>query len=313
MLNELNQFCLDNNFKVENNFAYGIYKDRTLSIIEKGSYVKVSVGFNSQISKEVGSQVSIKLKELKETHRALQHALTTNICVELIVYKSADFGYEFFLVLEEAIKVLDQHIPAMVDICPICGQVKQTDAPFVKIKDTVIQAHDYCIDQLIGASDQMGGDTLLKFNKSEFFKTLLVSVLVLLAVTGIIGITSYYGMFGMFSSLAGWGVYLIISLLLRRMNIQIRKTQIIMVSIFALLGVLSSTYFGSIIHIYQSIDNASLAMVFKQYFLIVSQNMDTLGKYILIDLGLGLLFVVPTLINNFKHLNQSINAIKKLK
>ena len=313
MLNELSKFCFENNFKVENNFAYGIYKDRTLSIVEKGSYVKVSVGFNSQISREVGMQVSTKLKELKEKHRALQHALTTNVCIELIVYKSADFGIEFHTVLQDALNILDQHIPAMVDVCPICGQVKPLDSPFVRIKDTVIQGHDHCIEQLVGASSQMGSDILLKFNKIEFFKTLLVALLVLLVVTGVVGIASYYGMFGMVSALAGWAVYLIVSVLLRKMNIQIGRTQIIIVSIFALLAVFASTYFGSIIHIFRSSENVTLKLVFEEYFLLISQNMDTLGKFVLIDLGIGLLFVVPTMINNFIQIKQRVNAIKKLK
>ena len=45
----------------------------------------------------------------------------------------------------------------------------------------------------------------------------------------------------------------------------------------------------------------------------VFQNMDTLGKFVLIDLGIGLLFVVPTMINNFVQIKQRVNAIKKLK
>ena len=48
-------------------------------------------------------------------------------------------------------------------------------------------------------------------------------------------------------------------------------------------------------------------------FLLISQNMDTLGKFVLIDLGIGLLFVVPTMINNFVQIKQRVNAIKKLK
>lgn len=311
----LNKFIIDNNFKIDNNFAYGIYKDRTLSIMERGNYVKVSISFNSQIGKEVGMQVSGKLKELKTKYRALQQGITTNVCVELIIYKSADFVEEFYVVLDESIKMLDQYIPAMVDVCPICGTVKTTDSPFVKIKDTVIQAHEFCIDHLIDASNKMGNEALLKFNKVEFLKTLLAAFIILLALVGSVCIASYYGLFGIISSLSGWISIFVINMVLKKMNIQIRKDQIIIVSIMSILTLLLSIYFGSIVEIYRNINasGATFAIIFKEYFTILIQNMDTLGKYVLLNLGMGLLFVIPTIIANFKQLKQAINSIKKLK
>ena len=315
MLKELNEFLIQNKFKIENNFAYGIYKDRTLSIKEKGSYVKVSVGFNSQIGREVGMQLSSKLKELKDTLRALQHAVTTNINLELIIYKSADFAYEFNNVLDETIKLLDQYVPSMVDVCPICGTVKTPDSPFVKIKDTVVQAHEFCIDHLINASNEMGADALLKFDKVSFFKTLLSSLLVLLAVTLSVCIASYYGLYGIISALSGWICYFVMNIVLKKMNIQIKKDQIIIVSVASLLTLLLSFYFGSVIEIYRNINasGATFALIFKQYFTILGQNMDTLGKYVIINLAIGLLFITPTIIANFRQLKQTLNSITKLK
>ena len=311
MLVELNKFYIDNNFKIEKNFAYGIYNDRTLSIKEKGSYVKVTIGFNSQINREVGSLVSSKLRVLKTKIRALQHAITTNICIELIIYKSADFGYEFFYTLDEVYKILEQHIPAHKDICPICGQVKDGNSPFVKIKDTVVQAHEVCIDQLIKASTEVGNG-IYKFNKLEFIKTLLICLLTFLVTTGSVAIASFYGLFSIVSAISGWGMYLIASIFISKMKISIKREQIILISIFSILTVISSIYFGSLIHIFRSIDNTSLDFVFKQYFLILSQNMETIGRFVIIDLILGLVFVVPLLINNFKQIKQSFKAIRKL-
>ena len=311
MATELNKFYLDNNFKFDKNFAYGIYNERVLSIKEKGSYVKVSISFNSQISREVGSQVSLKLRELKMKLRALQHAITTNVCVELVIYKSADFLYEFTFVLDEVLKVLNQYVPAMVDICPICGQTKDASAPFVKIKDTVIQGHAHCIEQLVGASNNINAQAS-KFNTVEFFKTLLVCIITLLGIVGIISIASFYGLFIMVSSLSGYAMYFIASIFISKMKIQIKKEQIVLVSVFAILAVLASVYFGSVIHIYQSAENVSLSLVFKQYFLIIIQNMDTIGRYVIMDLVIGILFVLPNVIGNFKQLKQNYNAIRKL-
>lgn len=314
MTNELNKFLFDNKFKVDNKFAYGIYNDRTMSIKERGSYTKVSISFNTQINKETGMQISNKLKELKTKHRALQHAITTNVCVELVIYKSADFQEEFYVVLNDCLKLLDQHIPAMVDICPICGQIKQSNSPFVRIKDTVIQGHEHCIDQLIQASNQMGANALLKFDKVNFIKTLLASMLVFLAILGCVCIASYYGMFGFVASLSGWITFFVVNIVLKKLNIQIKKDQIIIVSVVSLLTLFASVYFGSIVDIYRNVNASSdtFILIFKEYFTILSQNMDTLGKYVLIDLLIGLLFVIPTIIANFKQLTQTLNSIKKL-
>ena len=83
----------------------------------------------------------------------------------------------------------------------------------------------------------------------------------------------------------------------------------------SILTLLLSIYFGSIVEIYRNINasGATFAIIFKEYFTILIQNMDTLGKYVLLDLGMGLLFVIPTIIANFKQLKQAINSIKKLK
>ena len=203
--------------------------------------------------------------------------------------------------------------PAMVDICPICGHPKPSDSPFVKIRDTVIQGHIYCVDHLIEASEKMGSMKLLAFNKIEFLKSLLIAFLILLGVTGVIGISAYYGFFVMVASLSGWGSYLLMSLILTKAKVQVGKFQIIVVSVASVLTLFSSIYFGSVIHVFQSVENVDLVSVFKQYFLLLSNNMDTLGKYILINLLIGLGMLVPTIVNSFKQLHQSVNAIKKLK
>ena len=76
---DLSKFYSDNNFKIESKYSYGIYKDRVISIIEKGTYAKVTIAFNVQLQREKGAQISAKMSEIKMKHRALQNALTTNV------------------------------------------------------------------------------------------------------------------------------------------------------------------------------------------------------------------------------------------
>ena len=91
---DLFKFYENNNFKIEKNFAYGIYRDRVMSFVFGGSYVKVTISFNVLPNQQQGQTLSLKIREIKQNHRALQNGLTTNVSQELIIYKSADFEKE---------------------------------------------------------------------------------------------------------------------------------------------------------------------------------------------------------------------------
>lgn len=307
----LQKFYIDNNFKIEKDFAYGIYKDRTTSVVEKGSYVKINIGFSKPLERENGMQISRKMSELKAKHRVLQHALTTNVSLELILYKSADINAEFYPVLNEAIQILDEFHPANIEVCAICGQVMPSNSPFARIKDTVIQAHDACIEQLIVASNKMGKDLLIKFNKKAFLKTFFSGLLVLISIIALISLVSYFGGFGFISILSGWLFFIIFRIVLQKLKQPIRKQELNLSLIFTILASILSIYLGSLISISVSNDQGFIE-TFKYYFVIVSENFETLGRPLILYLVLSLILSCPTIIIGMKQISSKINAIKRL-
>ena len=105
---DLRKLLVDNNFKFDKKLAYGIYRDRMISFLEKSSSMIVTINFSNQLSRENGQKISSKMSELKEKHRALQNALTTNLSVELKLYKSADIYIEVVEILDDVLNILDQ-------------------------------------------------------------------------------------------------------------------------------------------------------------------------------------------------------------
>lgn len=308
---DLRKFYYDNNFKYDKGLNYGIYKDRAVSIIEKGMYVKVSVSFSTPLEKENGMQISAKMTELKAKQKALQKALTTNVSLELIIYKSADANEEFFAIMNEAFDILDIYHPACVEKCALCGQTLPSNAPFVKIKDTILQAHDACINQLIEASSKMGEDLLVKFDKKAFWKSFFAALLLFSVIVAIICLVSYFGGFGFVSVLSGWLFFFIYRIVLRKIKVQVRQQELILSLVFTVLTAVLSIYLGSMIVICIT-SKISFLEVFKNYFLLLKENFDALAKPIILYLVLSLAFSCPSIIIGISQIKHKLSAIKKL-
>lgn len=312
MSKDLTKLLVDNKFKVDKKLAYGVYRERVISFLEKNSQYKVTISFNKQLSREVGQKISDKMRELKEKHRALQHAFTTNVSLELIIYKSADVNVEMVYVLDDALNVLDALHPSNIENCPICGQVLPSNAPFLKIKDSVIQAHDPCIEQMILASNKMGNELLFKFDKKTFWKSLLFAILCMMVMVGSICLASFYGLFNYVSAIAGWGVIILFKFVLAKLKIPFKKQQLITITIVSVITLVLSLYFGSILDIFKLVENATLLDVFKNYFDILKNSFEGYTKLLLVDVGIGFTLLVAALFLNYKQLFDSKNLIKKL-
>ena len=146
---DLSKFYIANNFKFEQKMAYGIYRNRVVSVVSKGNFVKATISFNQQLVKEQGEKISFKMSEIKHQYRVLQNAITTNLFLELTMFQSAEINDEFQVVLDKCMDVLDAENLPTCEICPLCGQVIQTNAPFVKVRNSVIQAHEQCVEQFL--------------------------------------------------------------------------------------------------------------------------------------------------------------------
>ena len=309
---DLNKLIVDNNFKFDKKLAYGIYRDRMVSFLEKGNSMIITINFNRQLARENGQQISTKLSELKLKHRALQNALTTNLSVELKLYKSADISIESIEILDDVLNVLDNYHPSCVDYCPLCGQTMSSSSPFVRVRDSVIQAHGTCIDQMVTASNQMGNDLLFKFDKKSFYKSFLIAILCMIGMIGAVCLASFYGLFGIVATLSGWGSLVIFRMILNKSKIPFRKQQLILITIVSTVTLLVSLYLGSVIEIYQLLENATLGEVFVNYLTILKNSMDGYTKPLLVDVALGVVFLASSLIIYFRQMAMSKNLIKKL-
>jgi len=309
---DLKTFYGKNHFKFDDKLAYGIYRNRLLSILPFSNYVKVTISFNKQLTREQGQQISTKMREIKMANRALQNAVTTNIYLELIIYQSADINTEFFPVLESCIDVLDNFEIATCEICPICGQNLQTNSPFVRIKDSVIQGHESCVLQLISTTSNLN-QSIQKRSKKNFGKTFLISFACMAFCTLFIVMMSLLKLFSFFSLLAGWLCYLLTRFALSKLKIIYGKPQWITNMVLASLGVLLSIYLGSVFDIHQQLGNVTYGYVFQNYFTLFSSNFDTFGKFIIFDLFLGLLFVLLLAFSDYRKLNGFKENVKRLK
>ena len=174
---DLHRFNEFSNFKYDENLAYGIYRQRVISVLPKGNFIKVTIPFSKQLSQQVGQKMSEKFREIKQENRVLQHAMTTNVYVELVFYQSADINEEFLIVLNKCLNVLDESEIVTCEVCPLCLQLLHTNDPFVRIRDSVLQAHDHCIDQFIVSSKQIEQNIVNKNGKSSTIKPILISFL----------------------------------------------------------------------------------------------------------------------------------------
>lgn len=308
---DLYKFYENNNFKFDKNFAYGIYKERVMSIVFKGSYVVVTITFNVLPNQEQGQKLSLKIREIKANHRALQNGMTTNVSQELVIYKSSDFEKEFFEVLDACIDAIDEIVPSSIETCPLCGKVMPSNSPFLKIKNAAVQAHDTCIDQLINASNQMGKSMEVS-NSKNVWKTILICLLTMIVVVGIISASALINIYDFVVLLSGWVLFLITKFLLFKFKIPFKKPELIVITIFSALTVILSVFFGSSIDMHSRLALLTYPEVLANYFKIFIENFKEYSIWILFDLLLASAFVGTTIFFNFKHLNVGREHIKKL-
>ncbi len=309
---DLKTFYGKNHFKFDDKLAYGIFRNRLLSILPISNYVKVTISFNKQLTREQGQQISSKMREIKMANRALQNAITTNIYLELIIYQSADINTEFFPILEKCLDVLDMFEIATCEICPICGQNLQTNSPFVRIKDSVIQGHESCVLQLISTTSNLN-KSINERSKKNLGKTFLIAFSCMAFSILLIILTSLGGLFNYFSLLAGWLCYLLIRFTLSKFKMIYGKSQWITNIVFSSLVLLLSIYLGSVFEIYRQLGNVTYGYVFQNYFALFSSNFDTFGKFIIFDLILGWLFIALLTFSDYKKLNGFKENVRRLK
>ena len=310
---DLHRFYEEHKFKFDDKLAYGVYRNRVLSIVPVGNYIKVTIPFSIQLSKEQGQAISTKYRELKQLNRILQHALTTNVYVELLFYQSADINQEFLKVLNDCLTILDNQNISTCEICPICGQQLHTNDPFVRIRDSVLQGHDNCIEQFISSSTKFE-QKIESNNKNSFIKTSIISLLSLILVVLIICATSLIGAYKYFVIFAGIGFILLTRYLLRKFKVILDKKQIVIMCVFAFLTTILSVYLGSSIMLFKgNMIALSLQEILLKYPLIFIENYETLGKIVLLDIIVNFIGIGILMYSNIKMMSYRKTNVHKLK
>lgn len=309
---DLLRFYEDNKFKFDDKLAYGIYRNRVISILPSGSYVKITIPFSRQLLKEQGQKISNELRAIKENNRALQHAVTTNVYVELIIYQSADINEEFFPIFNACLDVLDNNQIGTCEICPICGQLLHTNDPFVRIRDSVLQGHQNCIEQFLSTTSKLEESTKQKENKG-IGSTLLISALCMIFFVLLCSAMSFVNAYGYFVFLSGFGFVLLVNYLMRKFKVPMGKKQMVVVSIFAFLSIVLSVYLGSAIDLYKfSTLELSLIEILKNYFVIFINNYEAFGKGVMFDILINTFGVAILIYSYSKMLKKRTPNVHKL-
>lgn len=310
MILNLAKFYQDNNFKTNKNISYGVYRQRVISIIYAHSFIKVTISFNTQLSKESGQQISNKMSELKRKYKALQKAMTTNIYEELVIYEGHDINEVFLPILNGCLDVLDEFISPQIETCPFCHRVMPSNSPFVRINESIIQGHDECINQLIETSRNIDIEKALN-GKDALLKTIGISFLSMLIVCGLILLLSFYNLFSYVSFLSGWGFFLLTTFLVKKSKILFTKKDLIVFSVFAFLSIVLSIYFGLSIDIYRNNSDIQFSYILLNFFKILFNNPPAL-KIFLLDFIFAILLVAPSLYIRFKQLSSFNSKIEKI-
>ena len=233
--------------------------------------------------------------------------------VELLFYQSADINQEFLKVLNDCLTILDNQNISTCEICPICGQQLHTNDPFVRIRDSVLQGHDNCIEQFISSSTKFE-QKIESNNKNSIIKTSIISLLSMILVVLIICATSLIGAYKYFVIFAGIGFILLTRYLLRKFKVILDKKQIVIMCVFAFLTTILSVYLGSSIMLFKgNMIALSLQEILLKYPLIFIENYETLGKIVLLDIIVNFIGIGILMYSNIKMMSYRKTNVHKLK
>ena len=306
---DLKKFYRENNFNFDKNLAYGIYKQRPISISKAGLYYVLVIAFNSQLTRELGSQMNDKVKEIKAKHRVIQNAITTNVSLEIYMYDSYDINDEFSIVLDECIDVVSMFIYPVCDTCPLCGLQLPSDAPFLRIRSYAIQAHDHCIDNLFKSTGRVVQNAN---SKSKTWMSIIIMLINLLVVIGLICLSALGSAYLWLSAVAGWIYLAACRFLFFRFKVLFDKPKIIAVSITSIICLMLSIYLGSLIFISINSTNTFIqAMI--HYVEILKENYESFTKYLIYDSIFGLImagFSIFSLIRLSRNISDKVYKIE---
>lgn len=283
----LDSFFKKYNFNADGKLYYGNYNGRIISVVPVGSYLKITVTFNRPLQRDQGEMCSLRLKELKGQFKLIQQAIVSNVSIEIFLYQSVDLEQNIEPILTKVVEITDQFQNCGLEVCPLCGQILTTDCPFIRIKDTVLQAHERCIVQLEGASDS--AKKVMLNGKVSIGKTLLGAGVSFIAVVALTFLLGFANLFTWFGSLSGWLSIIFMNYLFKKMKIKRSNFAVITSVVTSILTLLVGIYLGSVADIYVELkENYSLGSVFLNYISILKTNVDYF-KYMMIELGSGLL------------------------
>lgn len=309
---DLSKFYSDNNFKFDKKMAYGIYRNRVISVVPIGNYLKTTVSFNQQLVKEQGERISFKLREIKNQFRVLQNAITTNLYLEITMYQSAEINEEFLIVLDKCLDVLDAEGLPTSEICPLCGQALVEPSTFIKVRDSVICIHDNCAEQFLLSSE--------RFNKSfkdeshkKIKTTIAIALLSAAIVVALCILLAFASKMLFISGLASMIFFFIFKLLARKEKILLTKQNIIILGVVAIITAIVSIYLSTSMYLYSQLgDQISIGIIYKDFFKLIFDSKIALAKPMLFLLIINAFYIFIEVFTNYKRILHQESQIKKL-
>lgn len=312
---DLKTFYKKNQFKFDDKMAYGIYRNRVVSIVSNFNNIIVTISFNSQLSREDGEKLVGRIREkVKLKYRAVLNAIVSNVNTMLIFYQSSDLEEMFLLALDECINIFEQLNLPSCEICPICGRALPTNSPFLRIRESAIQAHSECIQTLVNSNKSINNQ-LEENGKKNYMKSFLIVLLVFIVYLAIFAIFSMSNLFIYFNFIFGSLFYFTSKVVLKKKKINFEKRQIITTSICAYLVQFLGTIFFAFLQLHYIYVDKSISELFLNFFSLLKGigNYSSVLSLVLIDIFFAISLITLNLIKDLLSIKKRNNSIKTLK
>lgn len=307
MLSEIKEFLKANNFNKDGKDAYGIYRNRLITVSQKLTTISVSIAFNRAISPETAREVTSKISIIKQQHPCLVQGLTSNVALTLIMYQIDGIYNEFRVILDSCLTVLDESAFPTCEICPVCGGTLSTTDPFLKTRFGVIQLHGGCASQVVKSADNIVKNQNIKNKKKSFLSYLFAIVIPLFFVLFDVLLVES-GSWTFVFVLQSWASFFIYRFLLLLLKCPNGKKQVIAISISSLVGIFISAFLCILVDMKFSLPDYTYPQLLQQYFNILARSFDTYTADVIIYIGIALLICMLNIFSSYMMIRQFENG-----
>lgn len=302
MIDELREFIYRNHFEMYEKEAYGIYRNRNLTISQTFTTINVSIAFNQPIGQELARNISNQITTIKKEHTALLQGFTTNLGIMLQIYQSENCISEMAIIVDAIISVLESFNMPTCERCPICGQNLVPSDPFVKTQIGIVQMHDHCAKQMLNATETFK-KSLDNKTKKQFLLSTIVAVGLMVALIGINCLLAKAGYITIGITISSWVYFVIYRLIMAALKVIPTKKQVIVTAITSILMLLISLFLCTAIDMNNRIESLTLLEIFKNYFVLLKNNFAEYTSQILLYSFLAFVIIGLNIFSSYRQIS----------